>query len=123
MFNRSVWSRPNEGPYLELNTLQTAVKTCWATALGIDQFKIGINLGLQDVGTQYRYAVPARISDQRLRGVEAHRLCPQQSGKKGSRIVQFEPGGGVDQQGKADRVTLGESEVGESLDPAVDVVS
>src|SRR5687768_16678092 len=123
MFERSIRSRPYEGPYLELNTLQTAVKTCWAAALGMDQFKIGINLGLHDVGTQYRYAVPARISDQRLRRVEAHRLCPQQTGQKGSWIVQLEPGGGIDQQGEADRMALGESKVGKGLDSAVDVVS
>src|SRR5215211_6148374 len=64
MFEGSVRSRPYEGTHLELNALQAAVEAGWASAFGIDRFKIGIDLRLHDVGTQHRYTVPTRVSHQ-----------------------------------------------------------
>src|SRR4029453_4886131 len=107
MLQRAIGSRPYEGPYLELHALQAILQACRAFALGIDLFEIGVDVGLHDVGTQNRYAVSARICDQRLRGVEAHRLRSQQPRQKRPRIVQLEPRGGIDQQRKADGVALG----------------
>jgi len=91
MFERSVRSRPYEGANLELDALQAAAKASWVAAAKFDWLKVGIHAGLHDVRAQHRYAVSARVCDQRLRGVEAHRLCPQQPGQKRSGIVQLEP--------------------------------
>src|SRR5512133_1789415 len=87
----AIRSRPYEGSNLELHPLQATVRACWAAAPSFDRFEVGIDLGLHDVGTQHCYAVPTRISDQRLRRVEAHRLGSEQAGQKRSWVVQLQP--------------------------------
>ena len=67
-------------------------------------------------------AVPLGVVHQRLRRVEAHRLRVEQRRAERGRVVQLEPGRGVDQQREADRVALGEAERGERLDLLVDLV-
>ena len=78
--------------------------------------------GARDVGTAYVDAVAAGVADQRLGGVEAHRLVAQQPGQERRRVVQLEPRRRVDQQREAQRVRLGEAEVGERQDLHVDRV-
>ena len=66
--------------------------------------------------------MPLGVLHQRLGRVEAHRLGVQQRRAERGRVVQLQPGRGVDQEGEADRMALGEAEGRERLDLGEDVV-
>ena len=65
--------------------------------------------------------MPARISHERLRRVEAHRLGGKDAGVKVFWIVRFEPGARVDEVGERERVGLWKAELGERLELGVDL--
>src|SRR5581483_6077843 len=69
-----------------------------------------------DVGWAYLDAVFAHVTHDLCRRVEAHRLSVQEGCAKGVRIAAFQPGRGIDQQGKARGVTFGKTVFAEALD-------
>ena len=83
---------------------------------GVDPFEIRGRLRPPDVDGQDRHPVPAGVGDERLRGVEAHRLAAQQSGGEGRVVVVFEPSGLIDEVREADGMRFGEPVVREGRD-------
>src|SRR5262249_15543646 len=58
----------------------------------------------------------ARIAHELGRLVETHRLAVEDGGAENVRIMALDPGRGVDEQGKARRVTFGKAVFAETFD-------
>src|SRR4029450_13698112 len=78
--------------------------------------------GAVDVGTADGHTVAAGVGDQGVGRPEAHRLGVQQGGQERGRVVELQPGTGVDQVGERHRGALGEAEGGEGGQVVVDPV-
>ncbi len=63
-------------------------------------------------------AVVLGVAHDLRRRVEAHRLAVEERGGEHVRVVAFDPGRGVDQEGEARRVALGKAVLAEALDLA-----
>ena len=62
-----------------------------------------------DANRAYFDAMPARILYQLRWGIKAHWLAVEQGGDKGRRMVTFQPGRDIHQQGEAGRVRFGKA--------------
>jgi hypothetical protein len=76
-----------------------------------------------DIGRQDGDPVLARVADQLGGRVEAHGLAIDQRGGERGRVVVFQIGRGVDQQGETGGVRLGESVFAEPADLLKDALS
>ena len=56
--------------------------------------------------------VASGVQDQGLGGPETHWLAVEQAGQKSGRVVQFEPCRGINEVSEANRMALGETEIG-----------
>ena len=66
--------------------------------------------------------MPSGISYQGCRGVEPHRLTAQQGRQKDRRIVELDPGRGVNQPGETQSMRLGKPEIRERFDAGVNAL-
>src|SRR5262249_5079579 len=85
-------------------------------------FQRGLSARRVDVRAQHGDAVAARVVDERLYRIEAHRLRIDQRGAERGRVVALEPGTRVDEVGEAHRVALREAIVCERGELDEDVV-
>src|SRR5206468_2201553 len=88
----------------------------------VEQLETRLSPRPSDAWTTDLDAVPPGVRHERLRRVETHRLSPDERGEERGGVVQPQPAARVDQKGEADRMALGESEIGERLDLVVNLV-
>lgn len=75
-----------------------------------------VPVGVVHIGGAYLHPVLLRVAHNLRRRVEAHRLRVEQGGGKHLRMVAFDPGGDIDQQGKRGGVAFRKTVFAKALD-------